>query len=119
MSRVTEIRYVGYAVPDLELERAFYRDKWGLREVAEHDGLVYLAAPGHDELFVVRLRQDPQQRVDVIAFAADSRTDVDALFERVTAAGCKIIFEPRGLEGFGGGYGFRFFSPDGLTFEIS
>ena len=30
MSRVTEIRYVGYGVPDLEAERAFYRDKWGL-----------------------------------------------------------------------------------------
>jgi catechol 2,3-dioxygenase-like lactoylglutathione lyase family enzyme len=119
MSRVTEIRYVGYAVPDLELERAFYRDKWGLREAGEKDGMVYFAAHGHDELYVVRLRQDAQKRVDVIAFAADSRADVDALHAKVAGAGCKIISDPHDLDSYGGGYGFRFFSPDGLTFEIS
>ncbi|MEO6338704.1 MAG: VOC family protein [Caulobacteraceae bacterium] len=119
MSRVSEIRYVGYAVPDLELERAFYRDKWGLREVAEQDGMVYFAAHGLDELYVVRLRQDAQQRVDVIAFAAPSRADVDGLHERVAAAGCRMISAPHEMESFGGGYGFRFFSHDGLTFEIS
>jgi catechol 2,3-dioxygenase-like lactoylglutathione lyase family enzyme len=119
MSRVTEIRYVGYAVPHLRTESAFYRDKWGLREVVERDGMVYFACHGNDELFVVRLRRDPQRRVDIIALAADSRSDVDALHDKVTAAGCKIIFAPRPLEGFGGGYGFRFFSPDGLPLEIS
>ena len=119
MSRVTEIRYVGYAVPDLEAERAFYRDKWGLREAGMRDGMVYFAAQGSDELYVVRLRRDELKRVDVIAFAADSRADIDALHEKVVAAGCRVIFPPKALESFGGGYGFRFFSPDGLTFEIS
>lgn len=119
MSRVTEIRYVGYAVPDLEAERLFYRDKWGLREVAEQDGMVFFATHGHAELFVVRLRQAEVKRVDVIALAADSRADVDALFAKVQEAGARIISQPHALTGFGGGYGFRFFSPDGLTFEIS
>jgi catechol 2,3-dioxygenase-like lactoylglutathione lyase family enzyme len=54
MSKVSEVRYVGYAVPDLEVERTFYRD-----------------------------------------------------------------FAPRQLDRFSGGYGFRFFSADGLPFEIS
>ena len=119
MSRVTEIRYVGYAVPDLETERTFYREHWGLREVAERDGMVYFAAHGHDELYVVRLRQDDVKRIDVIAFAADTRADVDALAEQVKAAGGRIISPPKDLESFGGGYGFRFFSPDGLVFEVS
>ena len=119
MSRVTEIRYVGYGVPDLEAERAFYRDDWGLREVAERDGMVYFATHGHPEPFVVRLRAAAEKRVDVIALAADTRADVDALFAKVQAAGCRTISEPHELPGFGGGYGFRFFSPDGLTFEIS
>lgn len=119
MSRVTEIRYVGYAVPDLEAERAFYRDKWGLREVAERDGLVYFAAHGSDEAYVVRLRQDAVKRVDVIAFAADTRADVDELHRKVTEAGCRVISPPAELNSFGGGYGFRFFSPDGLVFEVS
>ena len=119
MSRVTEIRYVGYAVSDLAAERAFYVEKWGLTEVREENGLVYFAAQGHDELFVVRLRQDALQHVDVIALAADTRADVDALHARVVASGCQIIWAPREQEQFGGGYGFRFFSKDGLPYEIS
>jgi catechol 2,3-dioxygenase-like lactoylglutathione lyase family enzyme len=119
MSRVTEIRYVGYGVPDLEAERAFYRDKWGLREVAARDGMVYFAAEGHDELYVVRLRPSEVKRVDIIALAVDNRADVNALFDKVKAAGARIVFEPRDLDQLGGGYGFRFFSPDGLPFEIS
>lgn len=119
MSRVTEIRYVGYAVTDLAAERAFYTDNWKLKEVHEADGLVYFAAEGHDELYVVRLRQDAVQRVDVIALAADSDADVDALFAKVRDYGCQIIWEPKPLDQFGGGYGFRFFSKDGLPYEIS
>lgn len=119
MSRVTEIRYVGYAVADLAAERAFYAEKWGLREVHAADGLVYFAAHGHDELFVVRLREDALQRIDVIALATGTRADVDALHERVRDYGCTVIWAPRDLDQFGGGYGFRFFSKDGLPYEIS
>ena len=119
MSRVSEIRYVGYGVPDLGAERDFYRDIWGLKEVGEQDGMVHFAAEGGDELYVVRLRRSETRRIDVIALAAASREDVDALHDKVVAAGCRIIFPPRGLDTLGGGYGFRFFSPDGLSFEIS
>jgi len=119
MSRVTEIRYVGYAVEDLAAERAFYAEKWGLKQVQEADGLVYFATEGHDELYVVRLRQDALQRIDVIALATDTREDVEALHRKVADYGCKIIWEPRELDQFGGGYGFRFFSKDGLPYEIS
>ena len=119
MSRVTEIRHVGYALPDLETERAFYRDVWGLEEAGERDGMVHFAALGSDEPFVVRLRRAAQKRLDVIGLAAENRVDVEALHGKVATAGCKIIFAPRSLDGLGGGYGFRFFSPDGLPFEVS
>ena len=119
MSRVTEIRYVGYAVADLTAERAFYAEKWGLKEVREEDGLVYFAAQGHDELYVVRLRQNALQSIDVIALATETEADVDTLFGKVRDYGCRIIWEPRALDQFGGGYGFRFFSKDGLPYEIS
>jgi catechol 2,3-dioxygenase-like lactoylglutathione lyase family enzyme len=119
MARVNEIRYVGYGVSDLAAERAFYRDAWRLREVGTQDDMVYLACEGHDEHHVVRLRAADEQRIDVIALAAETRDDVDALHDKVVAAGCKMIFAPRPLDGLGGGYGFRFFSPDGLPFEVS
>ena len=119
MSKVTEIRYVGYGVPDMEAERAFYRDQWGLREIETPGDLVYFAADGGPELYVARLRPAPEKRIDVIGLATATRSDVDALHAKVTQAGCKIIFAPRDLDSLGGGYGFRFFSPDGLPFEIS
>ncbi|HUD91702.1 VOC family protein [Sphingobium sp.] len=119
MSRVTEIRYVGYAVPDLEAERAFYAEQWKLVEAGEQDAMVHFAADGGEEGYVVRLRAAEEKRIDVIALAADSRADVDALHDKVAAAGARIIFAPKELTTLGGGYGFRFFSPDGLSFEIS
>ncbi len=119
MSRVTEIRYVGYGVPNLQAERDFYAVSWGLTELAVDDGMAYFAAPGSDELYCIRLRESETKRIDIVAFAADTRADVDALYEKVREAGCRIVFAPKPLDSFGGGYGFRFFSPDGLSFEIS
>ncbi|WP_298200723.1 VOC family protein [Novosphingobium sp.] len=119
MTRVTEIRYVGYGVTDLEAERAYYADVFGLEAVPSDDGMAWFKAQGHDEHHVIRLRQAEENRVDVIALAADSRADVDALHGKVAAAGCRIVHDPRDLTTPGGGYGFRFFSPDGLQLEIS
>ena len=119
MARVQEIRFVGYGIPHLEAEREFYTQKWGLREVTERDGMLYLSTQGDDELYVARLRRASERRIDVIALAAASQADVDTLFARVQQAACRIIFPPKALESLGGGYGFRFFSPDGLPFEVS
>jgi catechol 2,3-dioxygenase-like lactoylglutathione lyase family enzyme len=119
MSRVTEIRYVGYGVVDVPAESAFYQDLWGLEPVPSDDGMAWFKAQGHDEHHVVRLRPAEENRVDVIALAADSGADVDALCEKVKASGGRIVHDPRDLATPGGGYGFRFFSPDGLQMEIS
>jgi predicted enzyme related to lactoylglutathione lyase len=119
MSRVTEIRYVGYGVEDFDAERKFYADDWGLVEVAAEDGLAWFKTHGHDEHHVVRLHRSERNHTEVIALAADSHADVDALQAKVSEAGCRIIHDARELDAPGGGYGFRFFSPDGLPFEIS
>jgi catechol 2,3-dioxygenase-like lactoylglutathione lyase family enzyme len=119
MARVSEIRYVGYGVTDLETERKFYTDTWGLREVAGPDDMAYFAAEGTDAKYVVRLRQSDIKRIDLVAWSASSRADVDALHDQVTAAGARVIAGPHELTTFGGGYGFRFFDPSGMTIEIS
>jgi catechol 2,3-dioxygenase-like lactoylglutathione lyase family enzyme len=119
MARVTEIRHVGYGVTAFDAERGFYATRWGLEVTAEEPGMVWFRAHGHDEPFVVRLRRSDANHLDVIALAADSRADVDALHEKVAATECRLIHPPRALTGPGGGHGFRFFSPDGLPFEIS
>jgi catechol 2,3-dioxygenase-like lactoylglutathione lyase family enzyme len=119
MSNVSEIRYVGYGVADLDAECSFYAEKWGLTQIAEQGGAHYFAAEGHDEKFIVSLRSAAANRIDVVALAAETRADVDALEAKVIAAGCQIVHAPRALTTPGGGYGFRFYSPDGMTLEIS
>jgi len=119
MSRVTEIRFVGYGVKDFTAERAFYAVDWGLVEVASEEGLAWFKTQGHDEHHVVRLHASDTNCIEVIALAADTRSDVDDLHAKVAQAGCKVVHRPQELDAPGGGYGFRFFSPDGLPFEIS
>lgn len=119
MARVSDVRFIAYAVPDLEAERRFYVDTWGLIEVASKEGLVHLAAPGSPEKFVVRLRQAAERSVELVGWAAETRADVDALYAHLTEIGAKIIAPPGPLSGLGGGYGFRVFDLDGHALEIS
>jgi 2,3-dihydroxy-p-cumate/2,3-dihydroxybenzoate 3,4-dioxygenase len=115
---VTDLSYVGLAVPDLAAERDFFGTVWGLIEVAEQNGLVYLAAEGSPQPFVIRLRQDVEQKTDVIGLSAASRADVDTLAKQAEAAGGKLISQPGPLDGPGGGYGFRVFDLDGRAVEV-
>jgi catechol 2,3-dioxygenase-like lactoylglutathione lyase family enzyme len=119
MSRVTEIRYVGYGVDDFDAERRFYGEDWGLIEMASAEGAAWFKTHGSGEHHVVRLHRSDANHVEVIALATDSRADVEALHGKVAAAGCRIVHAPSTLDAPGGGYGFRFFSPDGLPFEVS
>jgi catechol 2,3-dioxygenase-like lactoylglutathione lyase family enzyme len=119
MSRVTEIRYVGYGVEDFDAERRFYADDWGLVEVAAGDDAAWFKTHGASEHHVLRLHKSSTNCIEVIALAAASRADVDVLHGKVAEAGCTIVNQPADLDAPGGGYGFRFFSHDGLPFEIS
>src|SRR5204863_7133186 len=67
MSRVTEIRYVGYGAEDFDAERRFYADDWGLEEVAAEDGMAWFKARGSAEHHVVRLHRAETNSVEVIA----------------------------------------------------
>ncbi|PVX31498.1 VOC family protein [Sphingomonas pokkalii] len=118
MARVTDLQYVGLAVPDLAAERAFFGGTWGLVEVGEQDGKIYFAAEGSPHAFVIRLRQDEERKTDLIGFSAESRADVDAIFDRAKAAGAKTIAAPGAAEGPAGGYACRFFDPEGRAIEV-
>jgi 2,3-dihydroxy-p-cumate/2,3-dihydroxybenzoate 3,4-dioxygenase len=118
IARATELLYIAHAVADLAAERKFYGQTWGLTEVAEKDGKVYFAAEGSPHPFVIRLRQDDENKTDLIGFSAASRADVDALFLQAVAAGAKPISDPAPSIGPAGGYAARFFDPDGRALEV-
>ncbi len=116
---ITHLRHVDLAVPDFDKQREFYTTLWGLTPVGEEGGLVYLAAEGSPEQYIVRLRKDTDKRLDLISYGAGSREDVDALAQRLGTAGVQLVSEPDVLQTAGGGYGFRFFDVDGRTIEVS
>lgn len=117
-AQVTDLHYVAHAVPDLASERKFYGETWGLVEVGDSDGKVYFAAEGSAHPYVIRLREDAEQKTDLIGFSADTRSDVDTVFAQALAAGAKPIREPGTADGPVGGYSARFFDPDGRAIEV-
>ena len=116
---ITHLRHVDLAVPDYDKQLDFFTGTWGLTAEHGEKGLAFLAAEGSPERYVVRLRQAPDKRVDLIAFGAGSPADVDALAGRLASAGVKLVSEPGAMQTPGGGYGFRFFDNEGRTVEIS
>ena len=118
-SLISHLRHVDLAVPDFERYVQFYEDTWGLVRVADDSGLVFLAAAGSPEQYVVRLRRSEAKRLDLLSFGAASAADVDALAAGLAAEGVTLVAEPAALATPGGGYGFRFFDIDGRTVEVS
>ncbi|MEU0507679.1 VOC family protein [Amycolatopsis sp. NPDC006125] len=118
-SPLTHVRHVGLGVPDFRETVEFYRSAWGLEIVDEDSDVVFFGTPANPEAYIVRVRKDSAKRVDLIAFAAESASAVDELAQRLGSAGITLVREPDKLGTPGGGYGFRFFDPDGRLIEVS
>lgn len=116
---ITHLRHVDIAVPDFERQVSFYRDTWGLTEVDKDGGVSFLAAEGSPEQYVVRVREDSQKRIDLVAFGAESAEHVDELALQLGRDGVRLVSEPGSMDTPGGGYGFRFFDVDGRCIEVS
>jgi catechol 2,3-dioxygenase-like lactoylglutathione lyase family enzyme len=116
---ITHLRHVDLAVPDFDTQLDFFTNTWGLTSEHTDSGLAFLAAEGSPEQYVVRLRQSPDKRIDLISFGVATSSDVDTLAQQVVADGVTLVSEPATLQTPGGGYGFRFFDNEGRTVEIS
>lgn len=121
MGSVTHLRYVGMAVPDFDAAVNFYRGCWGLTLAEDDSGIAFLAAEASAEPYVYRIRrsEDGDRRLDMIGFGASDRAAVDELAAELGGAGVRLISEPEMLKTPGGGYGFRFFDPDGRVVEVA
>jgi len=118
-SPITHLRYVALATEDFATTVAFYEGIWGLYRVAGDHSVAFLGAVGSPEPYVIRIRAAAERRTDLIAFGARDRAAVDGLAERLGRAGVPIASLPAALDTPGGGYGFRFFDPDGRQVEVS
>ncbi|WOQ18274.1 VOC family protein [Raineyella sp. W15-4] len=116
---VTRVRHLDLAVPRYQEAVGFYQDLWGLERIADDSGISFWGTPADPEQYVVRLREDDRKGIDLVAYAAKTTADVDALAERLLAGGVRLNREPGALDTPGGGYGVRFFDPDGVLVEVS
>ncbi|GAB2456682.1 VOC family protein [Jatrophihabitans fulvus] len=118
-SPITHIRHVAISTADFAATLGFYEDSWGLYQVAGDGEVAFLGTVGSPEPFVVRIRRASERRTDLVAFGAVDRAAVDALAARLASDGVRLAGEPGPLATPGGGYGVRFFDPDGRLVEVS
>jgi catechol 2,3-dioxygenase-like lactoylglutathione lyase family enzyme len=96
---------------------AFYERVWGVTPIARAGGAVFLRSGGSEHHAVV-LRAARTAGLARVGLAAATRGDVDALVERVRAAGGTVLGEPSRRTLPGGGYGFAFTDLEDREFEV-
>jgi catechol 2,3-dioxygenase len=118
-ARVTGVRSVEFGVRDLRASADFYTRVWGLEEVASEGDAVYLRGTGAEH-HLLTLRERPKTSLLGVHFAAADRAAVEALCAQANGFGAIVEDVPAVLpQSSGGGYGFRFHTPDGLPMSIS
>lgn len=117
--RVTGVRHIDLAVPDYDKQVDFYEHLWGLKKTEHDSGIAFFAAEGSPEQYILRIRENADRRVDLLALSVEDHFAVDQLAHKLSAGGVKLVREPSTLDTPGGGYGFRFFDPDGRVVEVS
>jgi catechol 2,3-dioxygenase len=118
-ARVTGVRSIELGVRDLRQSAEFYAKVWALEEVSSEGGGMHFRATG-GEHHVLTIRERPKPSLLGVHFAATDRAAVDRLCAKAKGYGVEVSGEPAALSGGeGGGYGFRFKTPDGLPMSIS
>jgi len=117
--KVTGVRSIELGVRDLRQSSDFYIKVWALDEVAADGDGIHLRATG-GEHHVLTIRERPNPTLLGVNFAAPDRTTVDQLCAKAKSYGVKVLGDPAPLSGAaGGGYGFRFETPERLPMSIS
>jgi catechol 2,3-dioxygenase-like lactoylglutathione lyase family enzyme len=117
--RVTGVRSIELGVRDLHQSADFYTKIWALEEVSSDGDSIHFRATG-GEHHVLTIRERAKPSLLGVHFAAVDRTAVVELHAKAKGYGVEVAGEPAPLDGSsGGGYGFRFRTPEGLPMSIS
>jgi catechol 2,3-dioxygenase-like lactoylglutathione lyase family enzyme len=118
-SRATGVRSIELGVRDLHQSAEFYTKVWALEEVSAEGDCIHFRATG-GEHHVLTIRERPKPALLGVHFSATDRAAVDALCAKAKGYGVEVAGDPAPLDhAAGGGYGFRFRTPDGLPMSIS
>jgi catechol 2,3-dioxygenase-like lactoylglutathione lyase family enzyme len=118
-ARVTGVRSVELGVRDMNASLKFYRDTWGLEVASTDSDAVHLRGTA-TEHHLLTLREQGKASLLGVHFAANDRAAVDQMHGKAKSHGVDVGAAPVALAAnAGGGYGFRFSTPDGMPMSIS
>lgn len=119
MRRITHLRRVGITTPDTASLGRFYSEIWGLEQVAEQDGAVYLRGTG-PEHHILAIYPGPRPSVRSLSLGLPDRDAVDEAYGELKGRrGVRVAGPPAPIGEPGGGYGFRIADLDGRALELS
>jgi catechol 2,3-dioxygenase-like lactoylglutathione lyase family enzyme len=113
--------HVGFQCSDLSASAAFYDaalGPLGIRRVLDFQVAIGYGAQDHADFWIGGFNEGDGFRESHIAFAAESRAQVDAFFQAAVAAGAEVLHEPRVHEEYHEHYYGAFVrDPDGNNVE--
>jgi catechol 2,3-dioxygenase len=116
-ARVTGLSGIELGVPDVAESANFYTEIWGLEQIAQLGGSVYLRGTGPRH-HVLSLHSRTRTELLCLNLTASDRNAVDALHARVLASRAADVGTPGLIREPGGGYGFGFRDPEGRALRI-
>ncbi|SIQ43052.1 catechol 2,3-dioxygenase [Rhizobium sp. RU35A] len=114
---ITALRSVEISTPDLPASVDFYTRIWGLEQVGEHQGKVFLAATG-DDFHVLELKAGDASELRKITFRVRARDELEALRTRAADSGCEILRDIGPADGPAGGIRLVIREPQGSVLEF-
>ena len=114
---IDRLRALTIRATDIDRSLGFYTNIWGLTQVAERKGSVWLRAKGVDHHVLVL---EPAQQAGLVSITWGTRTveDLHQLYEKLMGASVTVEQAPRQLGSPGGGWGFSFEDPDGHVHKV-
>lgn len=115
--QVTGLQGIILRTPDLKKSAAFYRDVWGLSEVASSDARCRYFGAGSDD-WMLGLVEGPKTGLERLRLNVATPETVAAAAVDLSATGMEIVVPPGQLPGPGKRYGMVFRDPDEREVEL-
>ena len=113
--------HVGFQCADLAASARFYDaalSPLGVRRVMDFQVAIGYGSADHPDFWIGEFHEGEGFRESHIAFAADSRSQVDAFFQAAVTEGAEVLHEPRIHEEYHENYYGAFVrDPDGNNVE--
>ena len=116
-STIDRLRALTVTSTDMDRSFDFYTRTWGLSQVADRRGSIWLRAKGIDHHVLV-LEPGEQAGLVSITWGTSSLEGLHRVYEQLVAASVKVEQAPRQLGSPGGGWGFAFEDPDGNVHKV-